>query len=344
MALLSRTNVYFVLKVVTVFLACSVVLDMAFYSTSTARNADLGEESNASIAKVSMLYGEPNPLYERALATHEAHNNKFGYPFFILRERTLPGYWSKPAYLLRLLLSELEKPEANRLKWLMWVDGDVVVMNPNIPLEIFLPPEADWDHIHAVMTNDHRGLNNGVFFLKVHEWSVWLMNSCLNTQIHVPDLQLEFGDQSALQYWFNKELFRNNTIHVPQRWFNAYAGYRGAPTDLFADPLQPSYKFKENSVKEGDLFVHHAGHKSLRAQRMLPWIEVAESHLESWQLELEATTYLEEIADFWKNDARNERKAVDKVQKVLEENLRKKQAAKDTGAKSAVGQDGKKQA
>ncbi len=291
-----------------------------------------------------MLYGGPNPLYERALATHETHNGNFGYPFYVLREQILPGYWSKPAYLLRLLLSELERPEAERLKWLVWVDGDVVIMNPNIPLEIFLPPEGEWDHIHAVMTNDHRGLNNGVFFLRVHEKSVYLMNSCLNTQIHAPDLELEFADQSALQYWLNTDDFRNHTIHVPQRWFNAYAGYRGAPTDLFADPLQPSYKYKANSVKEGDLLVHHAGHKSLRAQRMLPWIEVAEQHLPLWELSLEDTTYPAEISEFWSKDAKNERKAVDEMQKVLEkaaqkkkEHAKEKEDAKVKGKERAAG-------
>lgn len=66
-----------------------------------------------------MLYGEPNPLYERVLATHDLHNAYFGYPFLVLREQTLPGYWSKPAYILRLLLSELEKSEPQRLKWLV---------------------------------------------------------------------------------------------------------------------------------------------------------------------------------------------------------------------------------
>lgn len=314
-----RKTFLLVLQAFTAFSVCSIFLDKLLYQHRTTRqSADQYRINNSSIAKVSMLYGGPNPLYERALATHDAHNEKFGYPFYVLREQTLPGYWSKPAYLLRLLLTELEKPKSQRLEWLVWVDGDVVIMNPNIPLEIFLPPSPKWDHIHAIVTNDHRGLNNGVFFLRVHEYSVWLMNSCLNTQIHQPDLELEFGDQSALQYWLNLERFRNNTVHVPQRWFNAYAGYRGASTDLFADPLKPTYKYQANSVKEGDLLVHHAGHKSLRAQRMVPWIDVAEQRLPSWQLELENTTYTKEIANFWVKEAKSERKAVDKMRKVLE--------------------------
>ncbi|KAJ9664190.1 hypothetical protein H2198_000408 [Neophaeococcomyces mojaviensis] len=342
MRFLSRPNVLTSLKAITFLFALSVLVDLVLdLRNIPMRDAKLRTGPITSIAKVSMLYGGSNPLYERALATHEPHNKNFGYPFFVLREQTLPGYWSKPAYMLRLLLAELEKPETKRLKWLMWVDGDVVVMNPNIPLEIFLPPENKWDHVHAIMTNDHRGLNNGVFFLKVHEWSVWLMNSCLNTQIHEPSLELEFGDQSALQYWLNKEMFRNNTIHVPQRWFNAYAGYRGAETDLFADPLQPAYKFKANSVREGDLLVHHAGHKSLRAQRMLPWIEAAERHLPSWELKLDDTTYLKEISGFWDKDAKKERKVVDDMQRTVAEIASKKKIAKEKEQQSANEKNGK---
>lgn len=71
-------------------------------------------------------------------------------------------------------------------------------MNPYIPLEIFLPPEPEWSHINALVTNDHHGLNNGVFFLRVHEWSVWLMAATVAWKIYKPDVPLRFHDQSAL--------------------------------------------------------------------------------------------------------------------------------------------------
>ena len=100
-------------------------------------------------------------------------------------------------------------------------------------------------------------------------------------------------------------------MHVTQRWFNAYAGDRGDPEKGFADPLSPATKFKANSIKEGDLLVHHAGHKSLRPKRMLPWLEVAEQHLPKWELELENTTYPEEVSSFWEKEAPKERQRVD---------------------------------
>ncbi|KAJ9498896.1 hypothetical protein LTR99_005022 [Exophiala xenobiotica] len=295
----------------------------------------------SSIAKLSMLYGEPNPLYERALAAHTPHNRNFGYSMYVLREKTLPGYWSKPAYILDQLLAELALPEEQRLKWLVWVDGDIVLMNPKIPLEIFLPPEDKWGHIHALVTNDHRGLNNGVFFLRVHEWSVWLMTATLGLEIYEPDVELEFGDQSAMGIWVKHERFRDNIMHVPQRWFNAYAGNRGETNGLFADPLSPQTKVHANSIKEGDLLVHHAGHKSLRAQRMSPWMDVAEQHLPQWELDLDETGYEKEIREFWQNEAPKEKKRVDDMIKKEQNDKKKKMQMEEAEAAKKL-EDSKK--
>lgn len=178
-------------------------------------------------------------------------------------------------------------------------------MNPHIPLEIFLPPSPSYSHIHALVTNDHHGLNNGVFFLRVHEWSVFLLSSTLSYPIYNPDTALRFHDQTAMGELLLLPRFANNTMHVPQRWFNAYTGYRG---EGHPDPLKPQTKVRKNSVKEGDVLAHFAGHPKVRAERMAIWLDVAERHLPQWELELEKTTYLEEIKRFWERDAKGEKK------------------------------------
>ncbi|KAL2404497.1 hypothetical protein ABEF93_005300 [Exophiala dermatitidis] len=346
-SLVGKTNIKIISIVTTLVFMSTVITDFfgrtGLPSTSKFDGQPNSSRGRSSIGKLSMLYGEPNSLYERALAAHLPHNKNFGYSMYVLREKTLPGYWSKPAYILDQLLAELALPQEERLKWLVWFDGDTVLMNPKIPLEIFLPPDDEWGHVHALVTNDHRGLNNGVFFLRVHEWSVWLMTACLGTEIFDPEIELEFGDQSAMGMWLKKERFRNNTIHVPQRWFNAYAGYRGEKTDLFADPMAPQTKFRHNSIKEGDLLVHHAGHKSLRAQRMAPWMDVAEQHLPQWELDLDETTYEQEIRDFWKNEAPKERKLVDDLIKKEDQKAREKAKQKEADARKKEEETKKKQ-
>ena len=93
-----------------------------------------------SIGTVTMLYGEPSPVYEQALETHAQHAELHRYRMMVLRQKLLGRLWSKPAYILSIILNELQKPESDRMEWLFWFDADTVIINPQIPLEIFLPP------------------------------------------------------------------------------------------------------------------------------------------------------------------------------------------------------------
>lgn len=91
----------------------------------------------------------------------------------------------------------------------------------------------------------------------------------------------------------------NYTIHVPQRWFNAFAGYRD-------ETLTQTTKVRANSVKEGDLVVHFAGHKETREATMKKWLKFQEEHYEEWELDLDKTDYLREIKMFWEVEAEAE--------------------------------------
>jgi hypothetical protein len=122
-----RANLKIISVLTTVICMGTVVTDWVgiFRNGSYTKNtANPGGDSTyraSSIGKLSMLYGETNTLYERALAAHLPHNKNFGYSMYVLREKTLPGYWSKPAYFLEQLLAELALPEERRLKWLVYV-------------------------------------------------------------------------------------------------------------------------------------------------------------------------------------------------------------------------------
>lgn len=59
-------------------------------------------------------------------------------------------------------------------------------------------------HIDAVVTHDHRGLNNGAFFLRVHEWSVFLVVASKGTEIYDPTVQLQFDEQTAMEAWIHE--------------------------------------------------------------------------------------------------------------------------------------------
>jgi uncharacterized membrane protein len=123
--MIGKTNLKIISLVTSILCLFTVLSDfvgMLRRSNSLSEATPTSSErsnGHASIGKLSMLYGETNALYERALAAHLPHNKNFGYSMYVLREKTLPGYWSKPAYILDQLLAELALPEDQRLQWLV---------------------------------------------------------------------------------------------------------------------------------------------------------------------------------------------------------------------------------
>ena len=76
----------------------------------------------ARIARVTMSFNaDADDIWARAISLHQRHADAHGYPLFVLRRELLPTYWSKPAYVLSVMLRECEKPEAERLQWLLYV-------------------------------------------------------------------------------------------------------------------------------------------------------------------------------------------------------------------------------
>jgi hypothetical protein len=96
----------------------------------------------------------------------------------VLAQPILDGLWSKEAALLGILLQELSRDETVRLRWLTCFDADAIIVNPLIPLETF-PPPKDISNVHALVTEDWNGLNNGIFYLQVSAWSVEMLSAVL---------------------------------------------------------------------------------------------------------------------------------------------------------------------
>jgi hypothetical protein len=128
--MLSRIQLRALLLIISALLAGSVITDWLSSSkpflfsdqyAMMSEDPGLAGERRSSIGKVMMLYGNPTPVYERALRGHKRHNEIHGYSMHVLREQTLSEFWSKPAYVLQVLLGELAKPAPERLKWLVCV-------------------------------------------------------------------------------------------------------------------------------------------------------------------------------------------------------------------------------
>ena len=253
------------------------------------------------IGKITILF-HGNSFWERCIRTHEHHDKVHGYRLHILRQHLMDDVWSKPAYILSMLLRELSKPDSERLDWLFWVDADTVILNPYIPIETFLPPPGtEFDDVYLMYSADWNGLNNGVFPIRVTQWAVDLFAAIVSFRHWNPDDPLVFRDQSAMNSLMQEPGFAEHIVQAPQRWFNAYQGEHN-------ETLQPF------QVRRGDLLVHFAGIPA-REERMQYWLERVEQHLDDWEVPVKSTSYPQEARDFW-----NEQKGLrsNKQAKLLE--------------------------
>lgn len=186
----------------------------SFLFNATAKHAEVRLENPAPnpsmqsnnttfyprFGKCTASFGGPSPPYDSAIASHDLHNTLHAYPHYILHEQMLRGLWSKHSYLLTVLGQELSKPESERLKWLLWHDRDTILVNPQIPLNIFVPPEEKgFGHVNLLVTKDRNGLNNGVFMVRVGQWAVKMFASVLSIREYRPDVVLKYTEQSGME-------------------------------------------------------------------------------------------------------------------------------------------------
>ncbi|XHG00047.1 hypothetical protein AWENTII_003518 [Aspergillus wentii] len=162
-----------------------------------------------------------------------------------------------------------------------------------MPLETFLPP-PEATHIHLLLTKDWNGMNNGVFPIRVHPWSVELLSAAMSYPTMHPDEELFWPDQTALSNVIKtNEYFSKAVVYCPLRWFNAYMRM---PDGIGLNPDSPPHL----QVHPGDLLVHFPGTPKENLKSTLgPYLDIAESHRADWEMDLETTGYLEETRKFW---------------------------------------------
>ncbi|KAF9894786.1 hypothetical protein FE257_004407 [Aspergillus nanangensis] len=257
------------------------------------------------VAKVSMLYGKRNSLYERALRSHQRHATRWGYPMHVLREDISVGFWNKPSYLLSLVIQELAKPPTQRVEWLMWIDADSIILNDDIPVEIFLPPH-DITDIHMVTARDQNGLNTGIVFFHVHPWTISMLIETLAHPLYKPEIDLgRSADQEAMVHVLNKtdggpdkHGYKDGLIYLPRPWINTYEwhhAYEG---------------------KRGNLLVHFPGLEEDRWSHMSKWLDVVEYTPEKWRVQLAETEYATKTVEFW-NQVRTAKRAINATEERL---------------------------
>ncbi|KAK3363212.1 hypothetical protein B0T25DRAFT_32698 [Lasiosphaeria hispida] len=318
------------------------------------------------VAKVTVAANKlDSAVIHRALLTHERHNVRHGYTHFIAGYQAVSGLiendkhgrakgaWTKPAYILSLLVAELEKPEDERLEWLFWFDADTVILNFETPLEVFLPPKnlSGVENVDLLITANWDGLNSGVFGLRVSPWSVSFISAVLAYPIYEESrLQSDrFRDQSAFQFLLGDKTSplaetpmrgHDHWVEVPIRWFNSLPvnnAFMKNGTWLFGKNMsEPMFdngtttvfddgqggKIHPWKVMQGDMVVHFAGTSYVRDSWMEPWVERAEAELPQWNNATSQISLGKDVKDFWKKT--NDQMVVDRAKSAIEEKKKEK--------------------
>lgn len=193
-----------------------------------------------------------------------------------------------------------------------WVDADSAVVNPALPLSIFLPPQ-NRPEIHLLASKDQSGFNAGMFFIKVHEWSIKTLTQAMTYEWHKPEIDLAFLEQTSLYYELNHTANRPHVLYQPRKWFNTYEfhhAYEG---------------------QKGDMLVHFPGLQDDRWNHMAKWLEILEGPKQAeWEVPLEETAYPAKIEEFWSQ--------LDACEQTLKQGKQRVEAGKEdvTDLKAAI--------
>ena len=202
-------------------------------------------------------------LMERVLDNRNAYAKQYGYTVINandLIDKSRPAAWSK-------LIAMETHLASNKFDYILYIDMDVIIMNPSIQLESFIVPGKD-----LTMTQDWNGLNSGVWLAKNSEWTRWFLHTAWEqkqlVQKKSPEgISYPFEyEQRAFHFLTNSDIWQQR--HLPH--------YRGDIEDIKSHiftlpqcalnsyvlhPLDYRGSREESQYVEGDFLVHFAGKK-----------------------------------------------------------------------------------
>lgn len=259
------------------------------------------------IGMATALFGDTPDHYQKAIQAHYLyaliHNN----PLHVLCDPVIDSLWNKPAFILSLILEELQRPHSQRLEWLLWVDADTLLLDPCRPISTFLPssPRIVGNETNLIISNDPIAFNNGVFLLRVCDWSVNLFAAIVAFRTLRPDIKLWSSDQAAMEFLVKHDQFGSNMKIVPQYWFNAYPKGNAIDfkerTDEDIRIMTEINEMQDFQTRRGDFLVHFAGHKDKRGA-ILEWLEMLDEMGNVWEGDGKRVQrdITEEVLKFWK--------------------------------------------
>jgi len=266
--------------------------------TSCSQHAPFPIQETRRIAIATISSGKTIPAYEAAIQTQMLHAAVHDTSLHILCDELAPGAWNKIAYLQHLTLTELLKPEDERLEWIVWMDRDAIIMDTCRPLSSFLPPDnsPEYERFHIVTNRDNIGFNAGIFMFRVSEWASQLFSATMAYPMFKPEVKLNLEEQTAMEHILRADVWKDHVAQVPQYWFNSYVDGRNESAARFKAGIE-----RENMeawrARKGDFLIHFAG-VGERTWLMLDWINMLAEVGNIWEFGVKRDITAE-ITKYW---------------------------------------------
>lgn len=239
-------------------------------SSSTSPPSTVKSSLSSSNARVGllMLYSNSdgnwgNELMERVIRNRDDYAARHKYTVVTandLLDKTRPAAWSKLKAMDHYL---------HNFDYLMYIDMDVVIMNPTAPLSVFIDMAPDADFI---MTEDWNGVNTGIWLAKNTPFAHWFLQTAWNQTQLIPKKSKEGiahpfeYEQRAFHFLLNTDIWqkrhlphyrgdieeiRKHFFLLPQCAFNSYIMH----------PMYWNGDREKSQYVDGDFLVHFAGKK-----------------------------------------------------------------------------------
>ena len=164
-----------------------------------------------------------------------------------------------------------------------WLDADSLVLNPEIPKTLFLPPD-DFEEVYFLGPKDWEGFNAGGFFIRVNEWSIKMLTEAMALPLFRPDIDLRYNAvANAMKWVFTKPEYRDHVLYQPRRWYND-----------FRSKEQPE-------AESGSLLVQFDGTLDENSDAIEPWLDAVEKSPYAWQVPVHETLFPREVERYWTN-------------------------------------------
>lgn len=128
-------------------------------------------QKNNRIAMVTVSTPNRHNFSRYSIESFKKYAERWGYAFYLYQETLEPSRpvpWSKIKAVSNLLVD-------SRYDWVVWIDDDIYITNPNIRLEYFIKKCSPQTNCilssHKEFNQQYIDVNSGLFFIKNTQWS-----------------------------------------------------------------------------------------------------------------------------------------------------------------------------